>query len=410
MTQYPISVTRFDQTYSLFLEFIKEESDGQEFIGFNEGHMYKAEAYKNEIREKSLVILETSEWDKNMIGSGSIAKLIISVLELKGNNLVETKQKYGPNSLTHRKILDAVKTGNNLAEIESVVYNLFKTKISEAVIIDKLNKLIGKKYSLIAFLFYLKNDRKYLPISTKGFEFAFNEIGCELKLSQKCSWENYSAYLGVIREVKNHLENKIGDPINFIDAHSFLWLIGYRNRLRKWIEDKKIERKEIIFKGFLVNPINSSKNELGTYLGENITENNIDWDKENREKRIKGRRAEELVIEYERIRLNGLGKFELSEKIEDYSKKIGVGFDVLSWNEDATPRYIEVKSSHGNGFIITRNELNKSQKNLNYWIYLVNELKDEVQIKMLKAPSLKNNSYFNLEPKDYYVSFSIKNT
>ncbi|MEH6770059.1 DUF3883 domain-containing protein [Maribacter arcticus] len=409
MIQNSISVTQFDETYSLFLEFIREESGNQEFLGFNQGHMYKAESYKNEIRVKSLAILGTGEWHSKMIGAGEIVKLVVDTLELKGNNLVDTNQKYGPDALVHKKLLDAIKVGTNLLEIEQVIFDLFKTNNYESNIISRLISLVGKKYSLIAFLFYLKNDRKYLPISTTNFQYAFIEIGCDLKLSQKCSWENYNAYLNVIRQVKNHLEDKLDEPINFIDAHSFLWLIGYKNRLRKWIDKKALPKLELVFNAYKVSPINNFKSKLSTLPNKSIITGDIDWDKENRNKRIKGRRAEELVIEYERRRLVSLNKYDLSKKIEDYSKNYGEGFDVLSWNKDGTPRNIEVKSSGSNGFIITRNELNKSEEDPNYWIYILNETDKEVQIKKIKAPSLRNNSQFKLEPKDYYVSFSIEN-
>ena len=56
---------------------------------------------------------------------------------------------------------------------------------------------------------------------------------------------------------------------------------------------------------------------------------------------------------------------------------------------------------------IAFNELNKSETNPNYWIYIVHEKQNEVQIKQIKAPSLKDEKQFRLEPKDYYVSFSV---
>jgi hypothetical protein len=113
-------------------------------------------------------------------------------------------------------------------------------------------------------------------------------------------------------------------------------------------------------------------------------------------------------MEFERQRLLESGQEGLASKVEDYSTKYSKGFDILSWNVDGTERNIEVKSSSNNGFILTRNELKKSEINPNYWIYIVNEKKNEVMIKQIKSPSLKDKSKFRLEPKDYYVSFSIE--
>ena len=112
-------------------------------------------------------------------------------------------------------------------------------------------------------------------------------------------------------------------------------------------------------------------------------------------------------MDFERQRLTEADREDLAVMVEDYSTKYSKGFDILSWNVDGTERNIEVKSSSSNGFILTRNELNKSEINPNYWIYIVNENKNQVQIKQIKTPSLKDETKFRLEPKDYYVSFSI---
>ena len=196
--------------------------------------------------------------------------------------------------------------------------------------------------------------------------------------------------------------------INLIDAHSFCWLIGYKDRYQKWLIEKELPESKTVFNAFEISPINNSFNQRRSTPNDTNRDGNVDWDKENKKKRIKGRRAEELVMDFERQRLSESGQESLAAKVEDYSTKYSRGFDILSWNIDGTERNIEVKSSSSNGFILTRNELNKSETNPNYWIYIVNEKKNEVQIKQIKTPSLKNQDQFRLEPKDYYVSFSIE--
>lgn len=69
-------------------------------------------------------------------------------------------------------------------------------------------------------------------------------------------------------------------------------------------------------------------------------------EQEQRNKSI-GDSGEELVYNYEKWRLEELGKFSLIKKIEWVSKDKGdgAGFDILSKNTDGSDRFIEVKST-----------------------------------------------------------------
>ncbi len=60
-----------------------------------------------------------------------------------------------------------------------------------------------------------------------------------------------------------------------------------------------------------------------------------------------GEKGEEFVIDYERWRLIQLGKENFADRIEWISKDKGdgLGFDILSRNENGTDRYIEVKTT-----------------------------------------------------------------
>jgi len=60
-----------------------------------------------------------------------------------------------------------------------------------------------------------------------------------------------------------------------------------------------------------------------------------------------GEKGEQLVYDYEKWRLIKIGKENLSEKIEWVSKEKGdgVGFDILSKNNNGTDRFIEVKTT-----------------------------------------------------------------
>lgn len=88
-----------------------------------------------------------------------------------------------------------------------------------------------------------------------------------------------------------------------------------------------------------------------------------------------GDAGEEFVINFERARLIGAGRESLAEKIEQVSVTVGpsAGFDVRSFEEDGTDRFIEAKTTkYGKStpFFITPNELRFSQNHASrYHLY-----------------------------------------
>ena len=72
--------------------------------------------------------------------------------------------------------------------------------------------------------------------------------------------------------------------------------------------------------------------------------------------------GEKFILEQEVLRLNSCEREDLASKIEHTSVMIGdgAGYDIKSYNEDGSQRFIEVKTTKGGintGFYITPNEL-----------------------------------------------------
>lgn len=83
--------------------------------------------------------------------------------------------------------------------------------------------------------------------------------------------------------------------------------------------------------------------------------------------------GEEIVFNSEVKRLNDFNDLnvEWESKVDD-----SLGYDILSYELDGTPRYIEVKTTKRNrsnsfSFYTSHNELEKSKVLKNYWIYQV---------------------------------------
>lgn len=79
-----------------------------------------------------------------------------------------------------------------------------------------------------------------------------------------------------------------------------------------------------------------------------------------------GLAGEELVVAFERERLRALGAKRLADRVEHAAvdRGDGLGFDVLSFEEDGRERFIEVKTTafaRETPFFVTRNELDFSR-------------------------------------------------
>lgn len=73
----------------------------------------------------------------------------------------------------------------------------------------------------------------------------------------------------------------------------------------------------------------------------------VDFGALQAENRRLGARGEELVVEFERARLTGLGRFELAGQVRWVARDDGdgAGYDVLSFTEAGLQRFIEVKTT-----------------------------------------------------------------
>lgn len=66
----------------------------------------------------------------------------------------------------------------------------------------------------------------YLPIRPTTFDKVFNLLEVEFQTSKQCSWDNYTAYLGLMQELKELLSDRLGSEVTLLNAHSFAWVLG----------------------------------------------------------------------------------------------------------------------------------------------------------------------------------------
>jgi hypothetical protein len=122
-----------------------------------------------------------------------------------------------------------------------------------------------------------------------------------------------------------------------------------------------------------------------------------------------GRDGEELVLQFERQRLQQLDRSDLAKKIRWISEEDGdgAGYDILSFDEKGKERFLEVKTTVGSDitpFYITRNELSFSSERPDAF-RLCRVFDFSIRPRMFElAPPLTD--FVHLSPLSYEASFS----
>ncbi|PVX49284.1 uncharacterized protein DUF3883 [Balneicella halophila] len=135
-----------------------------------------------------------------------------------------------------------------------------------------------------------------------------------------------------------------------------------------------------------------------------------DYEKINRVNKKLGDRGEKIVKDFEINRLNDLNRPDLAEQVDRVSlKSDSYGYDILSYEEDNSVRYIEVKATRSKvgdaNFYLTINELNTAKENPNYYIYIVFDiLSKNPKIWIVNNPFNPENTDIDLTPISYRVS------
>ena len=346
---------QLDTIFAKFSALLLEQHQS-EFKSMNHGFFKEHEQYKYEVCKKANEILSIDKWNEDEIGRGKIQEQIIKAIEIKQNNLVRWQNKYGEEKTSHYKIKSA--SGVELEQMEKSLFNLFKTESDEDTFTTLVN-LIGKRYDVIAYLFFIKNSKDYLPIAPSIFDKAFNKIGLVFKTSHQCGWENYSRYLKAIKEVQNYLKSKLIGDVSLLDAHSFLWSIAKRDLEKGCIQDNEITGEELIL-GKLTQKKPTPRKQQ-SLIG-------IDYLERHRNNMILGQKAEEVVVNYEIERLSRLGRNDLAKRVNrEPAIDASLGFDVESFEANGDVKQIEVKAVSSKQFFYR----GMSCKNLNNWIITI---------------------------------------
>lgn len=397
-----INEKTFEHALSEFKKIVEKDTN-ENLIEFKTNYFIEEhENYKYAVLEKAKNSLLSKTWKEDEIGNGRILEAV--------KNSIQTDVIY--NYKTHQNnLIDWRKRDNfgNLKanqKIEKFLFDFFKSKINGEKAFDQFVEL-KLSYQLIAYLFFIKNPQKYLPISQKKFDDIFSSLGIDLKTSHNLSWENYQEFIGIIKQFQNYLKTKFSG-IELLDAHSFLWIYGFQFEKSKESIEVKTQTKKTAEK---------KKPELPNYQPRKAIdletlvepETEIDYIKQLEKQMEIGNLAEEIVLNSE-IEFLRNDYPDLAEKIRSVANNPKLGFDIISFEIDGTQKQIEVKAISTNksnkSFFLSRNELRKSKEYPNYYLYCVSELSSEKpKILRIKQPDFENENDFKMKPMTYKITF-----
>lgn len=216
-----VSTDTLEKFFTDFSEFVTTV-DKKPFTTFKTSNLVaKTENYKYSVYEEARENLGNKWWKPEDIGTGKIQQAVSSAIktrvnhsfEMVDNNLVDWRKKDDFSKRTKSKTL------------ETILFNFYKSKIKDNEAFEQLVDE-GLSYQFIAYLFFIKDSQRFLPISQERFDKIFVQIGlADFKTSGKVSWENYTIFNDIIKQVRNFLRAKDSNA-TLLDAHSFLWILG----------------------------------------------------------------------------------------------------------------------------------------------------------------------------------------
>ena len=215
----------FEKHLDAFVKFVERKS-GMHFESFpSNPYTRREEGYKLEVNMAGNEALNFGSWETSSVGSGQILRAVIGAIEIPGNNLVQWEARYGEESRPHQPFYVALGDAEARSQFEACLFRLYRDRDTWKAF-EGLVEIVGKKYSLLAYLMFLKDRTRFLPIAPETFERSFRRLGIDFSASGKCSWINYQQFNGILLELQELLSERLDCEVSALDAHSFAWIIG----------------------------------------------------------------------------------------------------------------------------------------------------------------------------------------
>lgn len=223
----------FERQARKFVKYVHSVDKNELPLNFVEGEgcLVKEEGYKARIPVEARRILDLDSWNVESIGNGIIKNRMFRVMGLTSNlvnfnSVIDFRNHFEPDKPEYDP------------ESERVIYEIYKGRDDKASF-EYAKKVFGGRYPLLAYLFFIKDETRYLPTSPKNFDRCFAQMNIDFKMAFNCSWDNYSDYCGIIKEVGSLMPQymNIAHDVRLLDAHSFVWIVGEKNYMN-WNESE----------------------------------------------------------------------------------------------------------------------------------------------------------------------------
>lgn len=197
------------------------------------------EEYKRRIAVKAAETLNQESWNESEIGTGAIGNRVIKAVH-RNSNLIGRFQVSA--------FADKIKKDPGAAE--RVLFDLYHDRKDQECF-DQLCGLLGRKYDLMAYLFFILDPGTYLPLRSSIFDGIFKKLQINLQTEGRCSWGNYQEFLSTITSVRDVMREYFQTAdVDLLDAHSFLWTLNLDVlNLEKEESEKEEIREKTIEKG-----------------------------------------------------------------------------------------------------------------------------------------------------------------
>jgi hypothetical protein len=339
-----IDPSAFQDAFDRFKILIEIKS-GHPFRNFEEGIAASWERYKPGLRDHARELLQIDQWMKDKIGSGFILERMIKAIEIQSsignltNNLVFWQNRFGHANRDHRVLIEATSNPKLCREIESLLFDLFCDGQDEGETFEKLRNIIGNKYPLLAYIFFVHDMDRFMPIQPTGFDRAFREIDIEFSTKSQCSWDNYAIYNRVLADLQPRIATAAKlkpENIRLVDAHSFCWIFSSLLKMetegtiakkisRQSTSDNTEEREEWI-KEILRSVQETVKNSNGQNIQQIRKNKELKMTSSELKKQIK----DLLVLQQDRCALTGI-KFISSDK--SFGESLSPSLDRIDSNK-----------------------------------------------------------------------------
>ena len=228
-------------SFDKFAEFIHDQDENElplDFAG-RDGILKREENYKSTDVVKAREILNVDSWNESMIGTGEIGSKTKKAIN-KCFNLVDN------HSITKLGNMVDVSHVQYSPDAEKAIYKIYKDDDEKAAF-EFAKSVFGGTYDLLACLFFIKDENRFLPIRSDNFDKRFVQLGIDFKTSARCSWDNYEQYISIIEYIRKEMCSHIAlvKPARLLDAHSFVWIIG-EEKYTEWVPNKEKCAEEAI--------------------------------------------------------------------------------------------------------------------------------------------------------------------